>query len=352
MVLAGWSPAKTITLTGAVVGSDEEPVSGLMVMALSQRDTTDAMGNFALTGLAPGELTLELHGDKGVGRLKVQLADDTHIQVVYPVMTTVVLLHDNDLHFNFNYREAFAAQVNAFREQYKNVYLLNAGDIFVRHPDRWALPNDFSYYDRMCNFIVDTMNEVGYDVCTPGNHELDYIGDYTRDALAKARFPLLGANVRMDTEHLTPLEPYIVFETDNGLSLAILGLTRGRDDKPGVTLHDPIETARDHARLAQEHDLFIALTHLGLSLDRQLAEATPEIDVIIGGHSNHLLEEGELVNGVLLAMAGGPPARHQVVEGWPKYLGKIKVTFENDRIVDKTARVLTFVEAPALEMAP
>lgn len=334
-----------LALAGMVLGPDESPVPGLYVETDADSDVTDDSGAFFLNGLAAGDVIVRLRGDQGEGRVRVSLgADDTPLLLTYPVNTTVILLHDNDLHFNFNHREMFAAEVDAVREQYANVFLMSAGDIFVRHPDRWARADDVSYYIGMCAFIIDTMNAMAYDVCTPGNHELHYIDGHTRKALEMAQFPLLGANIHIETENLPSLKPYVVFETDNNLTLAVLGLTRGTG-RPGVETSDPIDTARAYRRLAHEHDLFVALTHIGLGRDRELAEAVPELDVIIGGHSHNLLDEGEEVNGVLIGMAGGPPRQHQQDPDWPKYLGKIEIKFQNDRIVEKTARVMTFEAA-------
>jgi hypothetical protein len=54
-----------------------------------------------------------------------------------------------------------------------------------------------------------------------------------------------------------------------------------------------------------------------------------------------LLENTEMINGVLIAQAGGPPPQHQVDPEWPKFLGKIKVVFENETVVEKSGYVIT-----------
>jgi 2',3'-cyclic-nucleotide 2'-phosphodiesterase (5'-nucleotidase family) len=59
------------------------------------------------------------------------------------------------------------------------------------------------------------------------------------------------------------------------------------------------------ARLRPEADLLIALTHLGIQRDRLLAEACPELDVILGGHSHTPTETPERVCSVWLSHA--PP---------------------------------------------
>ncbi len=338
-----FNPALGIELTGTVVRPDGVPIAGLVVEAEARRALTNEAGAFRLSGLDAGELLLRLRGDAGEGRVCLTAAAEKEtVALTYPVLTTAILLHDNDQHFNFNFREEFEAAVAAEREQHKNVFLLNAGDLFVRHPDRWADPRAMSYYSVRCNYMIRIMNEIGYNACTLGNHELSYIEGRTYEALITARFPLLGANIILSGNALPPLASHVVFNTDNDLSIAVLGLTRANDGRDDVIALDPIAVARSHAALGRKHDLFVALTHLGLGQDRALAAAMPELDVIIGGHSHHLLEAGEWVNGVLIAMAGGPPEQHRQDPGWPKRLGIVTILFENDRIVEKSARIVTF----------
>ncbi len=142
-------------------------------------------------------------------------------------MTEIVILHDNDLHFNFHRIEEFTAAVNRIRKDNPNVFLMNAGDNFVRRRGRWPIDAK-RYYAKRSRLIIETMNRVGYDVMTMGNHEMEHIGEHTKTALERARFPLLAANTEVVTDKLPPLKPYIIMETDNGRTLAVLGLTCGQ----------------------------------------------------------------------------------------------------------------------------
>src|SRR5699024_11334205 len=51
-------------------------------------------------------------------------------------------------------------------------------------------------------------------------------------------------------------------------------------------------------------DIIILMSHLGISEDRAIARKFSEIDVIIGGHTHHLLRPGEEDNETLLTAAG------------------------------------------------
>ncbi len=262
-----------------------------------------------------------------------------------PVRTKIVLLHDNDMHFNFNHREAFGAKIDEVRSRYDNVFLLNAGDVFVRHQARWNDPRP-EYYAEQSKAMIAAMNAFSYDAMTLGNHELYYIDDLTRAALDQARFPLLAANIEVTTDRLPQPEPYIILETAGGMTVAVLGLAVA-NAKEGVRRLDPEAVARRYEHLADEHHVFVGLTHLGFRTDSRLAAAVGSFDVIIGGHSHTLLEEAVLVNGVLVAQAAGTPSGGGVEPDRPKYLGKVVLVLEDGKVVEKRGRVYTLTAETA-----
>jgi hypothetical protein len=310
---------------------------------LLAQGVTGEEGRFELVAPRAGRMLLKIVGEHGKGRVAVTAEPGGDaVFLRYPVRTEIVLLHDNDMHFNFNYLEAFRARLSAFRQAYPNVFLLNAGDIFIRYRGRWPQPGDEGYL-RSCRFMIETMNDLGYDALTVGNHELYYIGDVTRQVLELARFPLLSANVEITTERLPQPQPYMVLETEERYRLAVLGLSVVNDQE-GVEALDPIAVARQYVGLADEHDVLVGLTHLGLRTDRRLAEAVPAFEVIIGGHSHDLLEEAERVGQVLVAQAGGSPGGHPVDSTLPKYLGVVRILLENGRVVEKSGYVETIGE--------
>src|SRR5699024_12725432 len=57
-------------------------------------------------------------------------------------------------------------------------------------------------------------------------------------------------------------------------------------------------------QLRSQVDVLVLLSHLGIDSDRIIAQEIPEIDVIIGSHTHHLLPKGEKINETLLAAAG------------------------------------------------
>ncbi len=58
------------------------------------------------------------------------------------------------------------------------------------------------------------------------------------------------------------------------------------------------------AAFASQVDLLVLMSHLGINADRQIARDFPELDVILGSHTHHLFEKGEVINGVQIGAAG------------------------------------------------
>ncbi len=286
---------------------------------------------------------IQLSGQLGAGRVQVcpQELEDT-LFVHYPVIETIVFLHTNDHHFDINLQDELEAKITEIRNSYPDVFLFDAGDILVRHPHRWivndTLEKDIEWYGQRSMEMVESMNALGYQAMTLGNHELDYKEPFTGQALMAADFPLLSANMEITTDALPSPQSHLHFSTHTGRNISVLGLSVASGNKPGILQKDIFETAAQYMYLREESDVFVALTHIGLQNDARLAEEFPLLDIIIGGHSHHLIEEAVLVNDVLLAQAGGN--RHEVSDQHPVYLGKITVRLENGQVAQKEGYVI------------
>lgn len=309
--------------------------------------TGDGVFSFVPGEGEEGPFILKIHGGQGTGRhfLPYGLWKDT-IHLTYPVVEEIVFLHTNDHHFDINLLEEFTGRVNMIREQHADVFLFDAGDVFVRHPHRWVedgMPmEDPDWYAERANRMIRTMNDLGYDAMTLGNHEFDYVGDLTRQALELADFPLLSANVHVSTSQFPTPESHAVFYSKTGRRITVLGLSVVSGIKDGIHMHPVHATAENFMHLREGSDVFVALTHIGLESDVALAEEFPQIDVIIGGHSHHMIEEAVLVNGVLVAQAGGN--QHVVSSEHPVYLGKVMVRLVNGEMVEKRGHVIFLAE--------
>jgi|GEM_PF-1931018 len=251
-------------------------------------------------------------------------------------LSTIVILHDNDIHFDFNHPEAFKKVVDHFRHAYTNVFLLSAGDIFTRNEKYWT-ENSLDWYAGRCRFMLETMNAVDYDAMTLGNNELDYKETATRDALRLARFPVLGANVIVKSDVFDKPKPYTIFKTPGGLTVAVLGVSVG-NDKPDVYASSPIQAVQSNRNL-RENNVWILLTHTRSKYDQLLAEQFPEVDAIIGGHSAGSVTPAETINGVLYTrLEGHSPG---VNTNCLMRLGIIRFYLEDGKVCGKAGEELT-----------
>lgn len=228
----------------------------------------------------------------------------------------LVVLHTNDFHghplafYNYPAPEvgglpAIATLVNQIRSDYRNVLVLDAGDLNTGRPESnffKAIPDIIGY-----NFI-------GYDAVTLGNHEFDRSLDILRTQMNIASFPFLSANVKTaDGELLT--RPYVI-KSFGELTVGVFGLTT-KDTKiignPDIVRHlifeDELTTARDMVKtLRNQVDILIALTHLGIWKDtskgaERIAANVDGIDLIIDGHTHTRLDAPLMTHGTPIVQA-------------------------------------------------
>jgi 2',3'-cyclic-nucleotide 2'-phosphodiesterase (5'-nucleotidase family) len=87
---------------------------------------------------------------------------------------------------------------------------------------------------------------------------------------------------------------------------------------------DPLETAAALVpELRPKADLLVALTHIGLQQDRELAQRVPGVDIIVGGHTHALLKDPEIAGSTAIVQAGW----------FAHYIGRTHVEFGDGRVV-------------------
>lgn len=201
----------------------------------------------------------------------------------------------------------------------------------------------------------------GVDVGVIGNHDLDRGAGLLAHAIQlDAHFPILSANV-ISQQHLNWLcYPAALFRV-KGARVGIIGLTTAGQIKcghPDIAIADPLETVKNLLPAFKPFcDILIILSHLGYSAtadsaivkpmgDVELAQALEycEVDLIIGGHTHHALNETGLsqthiVNGIPIVQAG---ARGQ-------YLGSVDITFRYGTAYVTSARLMAVSNLPVEE---
>lgn len=169
---------------------------------------------------------------------------------------------------------------------------------------------------------VKLLNEAGYDVVTIGNNEgITLSHKELYHLYDEAAFDVLVANVNA-SQGPNPawMKPYVVLTTTYGTKVAVIAATAMFE-----IYYKELDWEIDEARstlirlalqLREEVDIIVCLSHLGITEDELLAEECPEIDVIFGSHTHHVLPNGKLINGVLLTGGGkfGQYTGHLVLE--------------------------------------
>jgi 5'-nucleotidase len=145
--------------------------------------------------------------------------------------------------------------------------------------------------------MIEAWNLSGLDYATFGNHEFDFGPVVLQDRMRESHFKWLAANVvDKKTGKLFADTPEFVVREFDGVKVGLFGIVLQDTlltSRPGpdVDIQDPCAVAtrvvpKIHAAGAQ---VIVALTHLSMSEDKQLARCSG-VDLIIGGHEHTLLE--------------------------------------------------------------
>jgi len=244
----------------------------------------------------------------------------------------IVFLTTNDIHGNIGNFARMAFVVDSIKKIYDNVFILNAGDLFSGNPI-------VDMYPEKGFPMIDIMNKIGYTVSAIGNHEFDYGQEVLKKRMSEAKFPFICANIISKSGIISTPDAFYKLKTKNNLNITILSvIDNSANGKPethptrivGLEFPDPIPTALKYKYLASKSDLLVALTHIGLENDVELAKQMPEINLIVGGHSHTIIDSLMMVNGVLITQTGGKL----------RYLGEIKLVLQNGKITDKSYKLI------------
>ena len=221
----------------------------------------------------------------------------------------IVILYTNDVHCGVDDNLGYAGLAtvkNALEAQGKHVVLVDNGDA-VQGDTIGTLSNG--------EYIIDIMNEIGYDVATPGNHEFDYGMDQFFALTEQANFPYVSANF-VDNDGNTVLDPYVIKDVA-GVKIAFVGISTPKtittstpkyfqddngnyiysfqQDETGEKLYAAVQSAVDAAR-AEGAQFVIAMAHLGIEEDcspwtsSEVIVNTTGIDAVLDGHSHSMIE--------------------------------------------------------------
>ena len=222
------------------------------------------------------------------------------------MLEKIHVFHTNDLHSHFEY---WLRMQNFIKEQRQLLasrgevsFLFDIGD----HMDRSNIYTEAT----LGKGNVELLNEAQYDVVTIGNNEgITLSFEDLFDLYENARFDVVVANVQaINGENPSWLKPYVILHTIYGTKIAVIGATAQFDAFYRSLNWEVTEPRKALILLVQqlrkEVDVIVCLSHLGLTDDELLAQECPDIDVIFGAHTHHVLPQGKVVNGVLLTGGG------------------------------------------------
>ena len=147
--------------------------------------------------------------------------------------------------------------------------------------------------------MIQSLNLMNYDIWVAGNHEFNYGVDTLRGLAADFEGDFLCGNV-YDADGATLGAGYVIKEIE-GVKVAVIGMVTPNivrwdaQNLKDYTVTDPVEeTKKIIDEIKDEVDIIIAAEHMGENNEYgvpnsgayDLADACPEIDVIIAAHDH------------------------------------------------------------------
>jgi 5'-nucleotidase/UDP-sugar diphosphatase len=149
--------------------------------------------------------------------------------------------------------------------------------------------------------MVAAMDQLGLDYATFGNHEFDLEKSQFYARLAESRFTWLSSNY-FDTAYkpFPGVPPHVIIDVQDQegtpVKVGLFGVTMPLDEyvfpwEPYFTSTDVMRAVEQQVNALQAQvDILIAVTHLPLEQDIQIAEHFPAVDLIVGGHEHENIQ--------------------------------------------------------------
>lgn len=198
--------------------------------------------------------------------------------------------------------------------------------------------------------MILAMNEIGYDIWAIGNHEFNYGVENLKNIMKQSTSKVLIGNL-YNPDGTSFADSYTIIEKD-GVKIGVIGMCTPNITKwDSVNLKDyivtdPVEETKKIVKdLRDKVDVLIATVHMGEENEydvpnsgaNDLANACPELDLIIAAHEHKLVEE-TYVNNVLIVENKSSGAT----------MSKVNIVVEKDKsgckIVDRKAESIKISE--------
>lgn len=179
---------------------------------------------------------------------------------------------------------------------------------------------------------VELLNAAHCDIATIGNNEgMTISHDALNTLYDNATFDVTCANVFDEQGRLPRNMSSSFIKVIDGVRILFIAATapftpfyRALD----WIVTNPLAAIKDEIKANEgAYDLLVIMSHVGVFFDEKLCQEIPEIDLILGSHTHHYFENGEVNNGVLMAAAGK----------YGHFLGEVTLEIENNSIIKKEA---------------
>jgi 2',3'-cyclic-nucleotide 2'-phosphodiesterase (5'-nucleotidase family) len=203
----------------------------------------------------------------------------------------LTLIYMADTHSNTNAIPKLKTAVNDVKSSFDNTLLVHAGDYGLGTGD--------------LNLQVELMNNLGVELATLGNHEFFVGSQRLAQALRKADFMTVVSNMKVPEDNAVSQlfkEHKIVNSTIkniNGIDYGFIGATSSDVDVPsydkylnGIKVQQAkAQVIKEVQRLEQAGiNRIVLISHLGVDIDKEIAQSVAGIDVIVGGHTHTKIE--------------------------------------------------------------
>ena len=256
-------------------------------------------------------------------------------------------------------RAAFLKQLRATN---RALLLVDGGSAFFPI-NKSVKPTEMPEAIRKAELIVEAYNRMGYMAMAVGPYDLLGGLDALKKLAARAKFPMLSANLT-DADGNLHFPPHTIF-TVNDVRIGVFGLTldtipepRLQKWAPGSKITDPREAAeKSCAELRPKVDLVLALAHLREDSNFELVKSLEKLEILIdpyiqiGSHKTWLKDDDPWLQekgSTLFLRSDGQGARLGLID---IELTKSGAALSSGDRHDELAELIEFDEATAKEKA-
>jgi len=209
----------------------------------------------------------------------------------------------------------------------ENVIVLDAGDQYQ---------GSLMYTTYKGDVEAEFVEQIGFDAMAVGNHEFDDGDEGLRKLTDAVSVPIVSGNIDVSGSNILAgeVEDHLILEVGDQkigiVSALAVDTVETSSPSDAVVFSDEIESlAADVAALEAEGvDKIIALNHVGVAKDMEIAGAVAGLDAVVGGHSHTLFSNAEEGAMAYPTMVGNVP----VVQAYAysKYVGHLTLVFDDD----------------------